>query len=146
MKKILTATAFVITLIGFCACDKENHDTVLDLLIRHTWVADLGRESLDQVPLPLLSHISFKQGKSTRTEYAITGQEELFYYPENGGDLYNQIKFGWYFRDNTLYFIYAHTDHPGYRELRNITIKDGALTGDLYISESFYGHLTFHEK
>lgn len=57
-------------------------------------------------------------------------------------DLYDTLNIQWDAYDDKIYISYGRADYP--RELRNVYIRRGRLTGELFIDGQYYDRITLY--
>ena len=68
------------------------------------------------------------------------GSDELRY--ADNGRLLDTLNIQWDAYDDKIYISYGRADYP--RELRNVYIRRGRLTGELFIDGQYYDRITLY--
>ncbi|MEG1701086.1 MAG: hypothetical protein RRY33_07475 [Alistipes sp.] len=129
MKKLLLITTLLALLVGLSSC--ESDETVYDRIVGRVWIGNLGFVSDDAYHYPLESGIYFGSDGF--------GDDELCY---ADGQSYAKLRCQWFVEDGDLYIDYGRVADP--RELRNVYVGHGSLTGDLFVGGYSYGTVTLH--
>lgn len=128
MKRFLFAACLLLASVSFTACTDDD-DSLFDTLTGRVWAGDLG---FWDGRYPLDSYILFEPDGF--------GSDELYY--ADNGEYFGTLRIQWEaYDDGTIYINYGTVAPP--RELRNVRIRHGRLTADLYI-DGWYGHITLY--
>ena len=123
MKKInkyIGALLMLTIMVTFSSCQSE--DQIFDRVVGRTWVGDLGFVTNDVFREPLESGI-FLGGNGF-------GYDDQYRY--DNGPYYGQLQISWGLNGYTLYINYGNVAAP--REIRNVYVGGGQITGALYIN------------
>lgn len=124
LKKYAGLLMMLTLLVGFTSC--EDDETIFDRIVGRTWVGDLGFVTDDRYEYPLESGL-YLGGDGF-------GEDELLYY--DNGDFYDRLKIQWSVGNGSLYISYGNVAAP--RELRDVYINRGRMTGSLFIDGYYY--------
>lgn len=126
--KIVTFTKALLLLVmvlGFTAC--ESDETIYDRIVGRTWTGDLGFGTDED---PFESAVSLgSDGFGTDDQWCYEHHEAM--------DLLN---IHWWIEDGSLFIDYGK--RAAQREIRNVYVSKGRLTGDLYFSGAFFDVVT----
>ena len=93
----------------------EDDETIFDRIVGRTWIGYLGADGF--------------------------GEDQLCYY--DNGDYYGKpLRLQWSVGNGTLYIDYGNVAPP--RELRNVYVSHGRMTGTLYINGFYYGDVELY--
>lgn len=138
MKKLLLTFCLVAVAVGFSACENDHDETLYDRVVGRTWVGDLGVFTPGGVPLE--SGITFSPDGF--------GEDVLYHYNINGGSYFGTYRISWDTYYDTIRINYGNNAPP--REIRNVYVSRGELTGELYIfdyaPDPYYGRITLYMK
>ena len=130
MKKLLFALCMLFTAATFVACEDDD-ETLFERLVGRVWIGDLGMyDQRIPVSYPLESAIYLGSDGF--------GSDDLCYY--DNGEPFAVFNIQWDAYDGNLYINYGNRAAP--RELRNVRVRRGWLTGDLFIDRRFYGEVS----
>lgn len=110
---------------GFSGCEDSDGDSVYDTIIGRTWSGDLG--FVQENRYPLQSNVTFQSDGF--------GVDELRY--ADNGEYLDTLNIQWSVYIDKITINYGTVDYP--RELRNVYIRNGRLTADLYIDGHYEG-------
>ena len=130
LKKYVGVLMLLTLLVGFTSC--EDDETIFDRIVGRTWIGDLGFES-DRHHDPLESGIYLGVDGF--------GEDQLCYY-DNGEYYGKPLRLQWSVGNGTLYIDYGNVAPP--RELRNVYVSHGRMTGTLYINGFYYGDVELY--
>lgn len=114
--------------VGFSSCENDDDD-LYDTLTGRVWAGDLG---FYQDGYALDSYVYFGADGF--------GSDELCY--ADNGRLLDTLNIQWDAYDDKIYISYGRADYP--RELRNVYIRRGRLTGELFIDGQYYDRVTLY--
>lgn len=129
MKKYLFTLCMFLTAISLPSCDTDDDETIFDSIVGRVWIGDLGMIAPAD-GFPLESAVYFGGDGF--------GTDDLVYY-ENGRP-YGICNIQWDAYDGNIYINYGNIAPP--RELHDVRVRRGTLTGTLYIYGSYYGPVT----
>lgn len=130
LKKYAGLLMMLTLLVGFTSC--EDDETIFDHIVGRTWVGDLGFVTNDRHEFPLESGIYFGSDGF--------GEDELLYY--DNGDFYDRLRIQWRVGNGSIYIDYGNVAAP--RELRNVYISRGRMTGALFIDGYYYADVELY--
>lgn len=126
MKKLFFALCMLLTAATFSACEDDD-ETLFDQLVGRVWIGDLGMADRE---FPLESAVYLGADGF--------GSDDLIYY--DNGDSFAVFNIQWDADDDNLYISYGNMAPP--RELHDVHLRRGTLTGTLYINGRFYGQVS----
>ena len=115
MKRFFLAALLLFAAVAFTGCDNDDDD-LYDTLSGRVWAGDLG---------------FYADG---------FGTDELRY--ADTGRYLDTLNIQWDAYDDKIYISYGRADYP--RELRNVYIRRGRLTGELFIDGQYYDRITLY--
>ena len=130
MKRFFLAALLLFAAVAFTGCDNDDDD-LYDTLSGRVWAGDLGFYQDGRIPLDSYVYFGADGFGTDELRYADTGR------------YLDTLNIQWDAYDDKIYISYGRADYP--RELRNVYIRRGRLTGELFIDGQYYdrGH-TLH--
>ena len=116
MKRFFLAALLLFAAVAFTGCDNDDDD-LYDTLSGRVWAGDLGFYQDGRIPLDSYVYFGADGFGTDELRYADTGRYL-----------------------DTLNIQWA--DYP--RELRNVDIRRGRLTGELFIDGQYYDRITLY--
>lgn len=126
MKKLFFALCMLLTAATFSACEDDD-ETLFDQLVGRVWIGDLG-----------MADREFALESAVYLGADGFGRDDLVYY--DNGEPFGVFNIQWDAYDGNLYISYGNVAPP--RELHDIRVRRGWLTGDLFINGYFYGEVS----
>ena len=118
----------LLTAVSFLSCEDDDDDTIFDRIVGRVWIGDLGM--IDQGGFALESGIYFGTDGF--------GKDDLRYY--DNGQPFGVYNIQWEAYDGNIYINYGNMAPP--RELHDVRVRRGELTGTLYIYGNYNGRVT----
>lgn len=115
----------LVVILGFTAC--QDDETIYDRVVGRTWAGDLGFGSDDE---PLESAVYLGSDGF--------GEDRQCFYDDD--ECLRPLHIRWWIENSSLYIDYGN-QYPR-RELRNVYVSKGRLTGDLYFEGRFFDAVT----
>lgn len=128
MKKYLFALCMLLTAATFAACDDDDDETLFERLVGRVWIGDLGMTDPNRFPLESAVYLGADG----------FGSDDLVYY--DNGEPFGVYNIQWDAYDGNLYISYGNV--APLRELHDVRVRRGLLTGDLFINGYFYGEVS----
>lgn len=129
MKKLILILCTLLTVSAFSSCESDDDETIFDSIVGRVWIGDLGM--IDPAGgFPLESAVYFGGDGF--------GKDDLVYY--DNGEPYDIFNIQWDAYDGNIYINYGNVAPP--RELHDVRVRRGTLTGTLYIYGDYYGPVT----
>ncbi len=118
MKRFFLAALLLCAAVAFTGCDSDD-DELYDTLSGRVWAGDLGFYQDGRIPLESYVYFGADGFGTDELRYADTGR------------YLDTLNIQWDAYDDKIYISYGRADYP--RELRNVYIRRGRLTGELFI-------------
>ena len=129
MKRFFLAALLLFAAVAFTGCDNDDDD-LYDTLSGRVWAGDLGFYQDGRIPLDSYVYFGADGFGTDEPRYADTGR------------YLDTLNIQWDAYDDKIYISYGRADYP--RELRNVYIRRGRLTGELFIDGQYYDRITLY--
>lgn len=129
MKRFFLAALLLCAAVAFTGCDSDD-DELYDTLSGIVWAGDLGFYQDGRIPLESYVYFGADGFGTDELRYADTGR------------YLDTLNIQWDAYDDKIYISYGRADYP--RELRNVYIRRGRLTGELFIDGQYYDRVTLY--